>query len=551
MAATLSISFLPVRRWDAIVASLTLNILALALPLALLHVYDRIIPHESYSTLFLLTLGVLLALLCETWLRLARATLMAWSGARFEHTVGIQALRHLLGSDLRSAEKEGPGALLQRLTSIDKVHEHRAGESAMAMADAPFIFFFLAVMAYIAFPLAVVSMVMLLLSTLCALTFARYTRAIVKERTDVDERRFNFLLECIRAIEVIKSNAIEALMQRRYDRLMGTSAMAAYNTAYLAHVSQNIGGIMSQITTFAVAAAGTLLVIEQKLSYGGLAAAIILSGRIVQPVFRLQLLWSQQEQAKLSEEQLEGIFSLPQQPQGTESIEDLESIELRGVALKSLHHDGYLFEGIHLDLHIGETIAITGASGAGKSPLAWMLTGLIRPDIGGVYANGIPLDMIRGQQFRKQCALLPQRSQLISGRLYENITGFNTRDNLKDAIALSVTLGLEKFFASRPDGLGMRVGEAGETGLPSAVVDRIILVRGLVGAPKLIVFDEANLSLDAESDQRLLDYFKSIQSAVMLVLVTHRPSYLALAHRTYHLENGEIHRVVKEGTDVA
>lgn len=525
---------------DVIVASFAINILGLALPLVLLQVYDRLIPRQAVETLTLLALGLAGAIVLEILLRNARTVIMAWDGAQFEHRTTLSAMDHIIKADLKIIENDAPGVHLDRIHSIEKIRDYRSGEAVTAFLDIPFAFCFLALMAFIALPLAIVLVVILLVSFLSSSAFGHMIRPLLKERSRIEEQRNSFLIEVLKAIEPLKSLGLESFMERRYERLMGSAARIAGEQTALQQISTGFMGALAQLTTTAVAAVGAILVMQDNLTIGALAAGTLLAGRVVQPLFRLQSVFERDKDVSLHEEKLETLLQVPFLAGGNLNSNDIQDIELKSVTVYGKENKPPLFKDLNFKVRKGEVIGIRGANGSGKTSLMWLLMGVLKPDEGHLLINGVDSCKLSYETWRYQIAFLPQKPVLLYGTLIENLTQFDNKNNLEEAIEIACQLGLERFFAERPDGLSLKVGGGVETGFPSSVHDRIAMVRSLVGRPKLILFDEANLTLDSESDARVREYLCSKRKDAAVIMITQRPSYLAMADQRYILSDSSL-----------
>ena len=190
-------SALPGNMFDLEVSSLFLNILGLALPLSLLQVYDRIIPNSSSGTLALLVAGTGVAVILENLLRLARSSVTAWIGARFEHMAGCAAMERLLTSDIKHYEREGAGVHLERINALPVVREFYAGQAVLVLLDLPFVILYLAGVGFLGGSLVVVPIVVLAAFAFAAFVLGNQLRNALKDRVIADERRFNFIIETL------------------------------------------------------------------------------------------------------------------------------------------------------------------------------------------------------------------------------------------------------------------------------------------------------------------------------------------------------------------
>ncbi len=523
-----------------LVASLLINLLSLAVPLLMLQIYDRIIPRQGVETLAILAIGTATAVLAEMVIRGARTELMALAGDAFERRVQTGLFERLLKADINTIEAETPGTYIDRITSVDRVREYRHGETAMVILDVPFSILFMFITIIISPVLALVVTAILLVSIMAnRLTRAQLPRLSEKKK-NLDNRRFSFLLEVLDGIEVIKSLNLESFMERRYERLMSSTAALSANATTRSNFAQYVAAVLGQLTPFAVASAGSILVINQSITVGALAAVILLATRTVQPMLRLEALRTADQDTMRAEAEISKVLNMPLRPDGSQTCEQIDRLDLVGITLQPGERPEPLFKELNLTIQRGEFIALEGQVGSGRSTLLWLMMGFVVADSGEIRVNGEPASHFASASLRNRIAYLSPAPKLLEGTVLENMTRFQPNHYLDEAIEISAALGLSKYFAHHQEGLTTKVGNGLNSGLPTSVVERIPLVGALVGKPDIVLFDEANANLDMEGDTRLKEYLASLKGQAAVVMITQRPSYLAMADRTLRIENGAL-----------
>lgn len=516
--------------WHVIVATLVINTLGLALPLVILQVYDRIIPHQAVASLAILCAGLVGVVTLEFLLRLSRASLLAWAGNRYEHRLRIAAVEHAFRCDLPEFEKTAAGTHLERLAAVEKLRELRSGEASLLLLDLPFFFVYLAVIALMSPFLAATALLMIGFAWLAISRSGRRLRDMSHDRSVLDGRRFSFIFEVLRAVESVKCLALEHFMQRRYERLSAHSARLGHDLAVESLQASGTAAVVQQLMVIVVASAGAVLVVSSQITSGALAAAILLAPRMLQPVLGFQAFLNRRDKADQWQQDLDALFRLAAPTLSGADPGRFESLRLTGGGLQS-QAGQVILEGVDLDVRVGEIVAVTGASGSGKSTLMWALAGITDLSQGRLLINDRDIATLDRSAFRAQVGLLTQTTDLHFGTILDNLTLYEPERNYDEAMALCAQLGLDRFFSERPDGLMAQVGGSAESGLPLAVGRRITIVRALVGRPRLILLDEANSVLDRESDIQLLDLLLARRAEAAIVMVTHRPSYLRHADR--------------------
>lgn len=534
-------------RAELLFASCAQNILSLALPITILQVYDRIIPNQAMSTLgvFIVALGIVLIL--DFLLSLGRFYITGWTGARIQHKLACRAVDHIFRSELRAFEASPPGVHLQRLRGAESIKNFFAGQGLLLFVDLPFAVLFFVLIGLIAGSLALVPIVVMILLVFAGRTAGNKLSQALESRRGTDDRRYNFMIEVLSAIRTIKGLGMETMMVRRYERLQGSSAEASYNVADGGTWSRATGQMFSQLTAIAVGAYGCTLVIDGALTIGGLAACTLLASRSAQPMMRALGTWTQYQNARVSRSQVGGVLSMPLEssPEAPEMHPIRGNVQLEDVAFSYTDFDQCLFKDVNLRLDEGETIAISGNNGSGKSTLLGLMMGLLAPNSGRILIDGENVWDFDAVSLRAQVVYLPQKPALFQGTILDNLTMFRGDAHIDAAMQMAERLGLHEAIGRMAKGYETTVEHAANDGLPGGVRQRIALVRALtlVEEPKLILFDEANTFLDRKSDALLLEVLNEYKGKCAMAIVSHRPSFLALADRAYQIRGRSVHEM--------
>lgn len=524
---------------SVLLASLTLNVLSLGLPIVILQVYDRILPNAAVETMFWLTFGLCGILVLDGFFRMARSYVAGWSAARFEHNAACRAVDRLLGSDIGSYEREPPGVYLDRLQAIDVLRDYYAGQARLLMIDLPFVVLFVGLIWFIGGGLVLIPIALLGVLGIVAWYIGGALKQALAARAEIDDRRFSFIIEVLSGIQTVKLLAMEALLQRRYERLQESGASNTYRATFLSSVAQNLGSFLSNLTMVSVASFGAVMVISGELTIGGLAACTMLSGRTVQPLLRALGVWTQLQNIEVAQKRLDKLFELaPETDQmATEAPEIAGAIELRDVTFSYGADEAPVFSNLNLKLAPGEVIGISGHTGTGKSTLLMLIMGVFRPTSGDVLLDGVDVAGCDPYVIRPQIGYLPQNAVLFQGTILDNLTMFRGPEAVDDALEAARSLGLDEIIHRLPKGYETNVGDGAEDDLPAGIKQGIAMARVLAGTPRVILFDEANNAFDRKADLALKHALGKLKGKATMVLVSHRPSILALADRIYDLRD--------------
>ncbi len=516
--------------------------LGLALPIVILQVYDRILPYQATHTLTLLVVGLVVVLMMDGLLRVARGAITGWNAARFEHLASCRALDRLLAEPVGAFERVSPGAHLDRLSAINVLRDYHAGQARLLFLDLPFITLFLGLIYFIAGWLVLVPIGLFIVLGLLAGVVGMALRRALEARAGLDDRRYSFVIEVLSGLSTIKLLGVEPLMQRRYERLQESTAGASHAVTLISNMAQSIGWLFSNLTMVSVAAGGAVIVMQGGLSIGGLAASTLLAGRAVQPILRALGLWSQYQSITIARNRVAQIFETPAEaPQDGLTCEGLEgAIRIDGIGFSYGGEDAALFEDLNLEVAPGEVIGVSGQSGAGKTTLLMLIMGLLQPSKGVVEIDGVDMARLDPYALRQHIAFLPQTGTLFKGSILDNLTLFQGASAVTPALEAAQIVGIDETIRHLPEGYEMQVGDGAAAEIPTGLRQGIAMARALARRPRIILFDEANGGLDEAGDARLKKALAALKGKATIIIVSHRPSLLQLADRRYDLREGRL-----------
>lgn len=518
-------------------SSLLISTLSLALPIAMLHVYDRVLATGGLATFWVLASAVLVATLLETVLRSLRAGVVARIGGRWEAEAHARALEALTRTPLPRFERRGAGVYLERLSSIAVVREAYSGAAFQALLDLPFCLLYVAAMMHLSPTLAAVPVLLATLYLTLSLLLGRRLRRTVGALAEGEERRFNMLFDVLGNIHTVKSLGLEQQMLRRNERLILRCAEARRRLAALSGNGHGAALLLASVGTGLVAALGCIEVIEGRLTVGGLGACLLLSGRTLQPLSAALSVFTRAEVLRGAAGRLGEITGAPLPPPAPALAAPEGEVRIENAVVLRDHGDPIL-AGIDLVVRPGEIIAIVARNGAGKTTLLRLVAGHLTPAHGRVLIDGADLATVDADSIPFVCAYLPTQGELVRGTLLENITMHRPLFAGR-ARALAAELGLDQLAAALPQGYDTPVGEGGAL-LPRGAVQLIAIARALVTGPRIVLFDEANVFLDAAGDRAMHALLARLRKHCTVILISARPSTLALADRRYTLSGGKL-----------
>lgn len=540
------------RKPGVLLSSLGINTLALALPMVILQVYDRIIPSRAMESFAILMIVLFAAIVLDTLLKIGRSVLLSWEGARFDHSESMNAMNCILASETTAFDSKPTGFYLDKMSALEQIQEFYSSQSILLAMDLPFVIIFLSLIWVIAGPLILVPIILLTIFFIISSMAGSKLRIALKARSQMEDRRQNFVIETLNGIHTIKSMAMESLMLRRYERLQKSSAKSVCDLARINSVVQGIGATISQLAVVCFAGIGSVFVIGGELTIGALAAGTMLSSRVLQPGLSAMNVWTQFQTVRLAKDKVNELLTMPEEKSGSiqPSAGITGSLELQSVSFRYPEQQKDQLHNISLKIDAGESVSITGSNSAGKSTLIGLLSGFLRPDKGRVLLDDIDIERYNLEYLRSQIGIVPQHGILFEGSILENMTLYREGEAIEQAIKLSRLLGLDEIITRLPSGLDTQVGGAAVDTLSEGVRQKIIMVRSLVGHPKIMLFDDANANFDIKNDNRLQEVIREFKADRTLVIVSHRPSFLNLCDRHLILADGKLREISKPASSV-
>ncbi len=527
------------RKPSVLISSLMINILALGLPLVILQVYDRIIPNQAIESFSMLMAGLIAVILVDSLLKIFRSVILSWEGARFDHKESLHAMNHILDAESTAYSSKPTSYYLDKMHALEQIQEFYSSQSILLAMDIPFVVIFLALIWVIAGPLILIPIVLLGIFIVVSTKVGHHLRVSLKKRSTMEERRQNFIFETLSGIHTIKSMAMESLMLRRYERLQKKSAESVCELAKINSAIQGVGATISQLAVVCFASIGSIFAIDGTLTIGALAAGTMLSSRVLQPGLSAMNIWTQFQSVRLAHEKVCELYSMAEEESGNIRPETgmQGEIELKAITFKYPTQEKNLLENVSLIINANDSVSITGNNGVGKSTMVALLSGFLRPDKGQVLLDNRDIHQYDFEYLRSHIGIVPQHGLLFEGTILENMTLYREGEAVDQAIELSKILGLDEIISRLPAGLDTQVGGAAVDTLSEGVRQKIIMVRSLVGHPKIMLFDDANANFDIKNDARLLHVLEEFKKNKTLVIISHRPSFLNICNRHFKIEN--------------
>lgn len=527
---------------DGILAAFLINLFALVMPLFSMTVYDRVVPNRAEETLWVLAVGVFLVLAFDTVLRIVRAYILDTAGKRIDVTLSAKIMERVLG--MRMADRPASvGSFAANLRAFESVRDFVASASITALVDLPFVFVFFAAIVWISPWLLIAPVICIGLLLLISLV----VQAKMKELVDVTQRASSLrnatLVESLSGIETIKFTTAESSFQRKWEQATVFLAKTSSKLKLLSSSTMSLAQTLSQLVSVATVVAGVYLLINNKVSMGGIIAASMLAGRAMAPFGQVAGLLMQFHNAK------SGLASVDQhmqaEPERTDDAPFVHRnsfqgmIEFKNVSFQYPGSQQTALNRVSFSISAGEKVAFIGRVGSGKSTIQRLILGLYQPTEGAILIDGIDIRQVDPAELRRAAGFVSQDVNLFYGTLKENITLGSPYADDPAVIAASEIAGVTEFANRHPRGFDMLIGERGES-LSGGQRQAVGIARAVLNDSPILLLDEPTSSMDFQSEDSFKDKLRRFAAGKTVVLVTHRTSLLELVDRLIVIDSGQI-----------
>ncbi|AHG74923.1 LapA secretion ATP-binding protein [Mannheimia varigena USDA-ARS-USMARC-1296] len=534
--------------YQIVLASFIINFLALVSSLYVMNVYDRVIPNQTYETLWALSIGVIIAIFFEFVGRMIRGHLTDVAGKKADLIISSALFRRVMA--LRLIDKPASsGSYANNLREFESVREFMTSASLLALVDLPFLFLFLFVIYLVGGILAAVPLVMISIVLIISFVVQPKLSARLNESMRESSQRQGLIVEALDGIETLKANNAINWAQQRWDMYTAKVSAAQIKVRDLSNFVTNFATKVQQLNTVFLVILGAYMVHAEaeveRITIGAIIASVILSGRALAPVTQIASLAVRFQQAKLALKGLDAIVERPIERDSSRQYITLKQVygkvEFRNVSFQYNQDSPEALDGLNITIRAGEKVGILGKIGSGKSTMLKLASGLYEPMKGGVALDDVDIRQLDPNYLRSQVALLTQSERLFLGSLRENLDMART-DNLADDRVLVQALqrfGLLPLVQRHPKGLDMPLGENG-LGLSGGQKQLVALARMTIKDPKIVLLDEPTSDLDQGSEDMVLNSLAQWIGSRTLMVVTHRPQVLKLVSRVIVMDNGKV-----------
>ena len=527
---------------EVFVASLLVNIFALATPLFVMNVYDRVVPNQATNTLWVLASGVALVFIFDFVMKSLRGYFLDIAGKRADLLLSSATFEQVLNMTMQEHPKR-VGSFASQLQEFDQFREFFTSTTLLTLIDLPFVLLFIGLIFGIAGPIGLIPLLVLPIVLLVSYTAQRQLRPIIQDIFTESARKTALLVETLHSLEIIKALQAESTMQARWEQSQDQLASLGLKSRLGSLTTLNLIQLISQSTTVVLVIAGVYAIQAGELSIGGLIACTILTGRALAPMSQIATIMTRYQHALAAYGTIDRLMSLPGERDFKHQFlhrADLKpAVEFRSVSFTYPGQSVPALNSVSFQIKPYEKVAIIGPTGSGKSTIERLISKLYLPTDGSLLIDNTDIHQLDPADLRRKISYLPQESTLLAGSVRDNIRfglANATDEQILDAANFG---GIRNYFDQHPEGFDFQVGERGGF-LSGGQRQGIAIARALINQAPLMLLDEPTNAMDRQAELDFIQQLNQYGPNRTLILITHRMNLLELVDRVIVMRNGTV-----------
>lgn len=526
-----------------LLAAFVIQILGILTPVMTQVVVDKVLSHNTLSTLNVLAIGIGVVYVFDLILALAKNYLFTHTTNRIDVMLSQRLFNHLFALPLRYFESRRAGETVARVRELDSIRHFLTGTPLSSMIDMVFIIVYIVVLFLYSVPLTFVVIASIPIYAVLSLIVTPLFKTRLDEKFNAGAETSSFLVESINGVQTVKSFALENKFEEKWGDLQANYVKAGYKTTMISQTAGSLGQFIQKVFDLLILYIGAKMVMTGDFSVGQLVAFRMLSGRISGPVLRLVQLWQEYQQAALSVRRIGDIFNSPVEASVNTALQTMPrlngNISFDKVRFRYRIDASEVIKDMSFDIEAGKMIGIVGRSGSGKSTISKLIQRLYIPESGKILIDGMDISMLNPKQLRRQIGVVLQENFVFNGTVRENISIHMPTATVEQVIQAAKTAGAYDFIMGLPNGFDTIIGEKG-VGLSGGQKQRVAIARAILANPRILIFDEATSALDYESESIIQNNLKDICKGRTVLIIAHRLSTLKDADKIMVIDSGNL-----------
>ncbi len=530
-----------------------IQVLGLVTPIFTQILLDRVVVQRSTSTLIAIGSGLIVFSLFGVAMSSLRRYLLYHTANKIDLSLIVGFISHTLRLPLSYFETRYVGDITSRISENRKIRDFITGEAISTMLDVLSVFVYISLMLWYSWQLSLMALAVIPVFVINAVIFTPFLLKLSRESFAAKTSEQSYIIQAIKGIGTVKSMGVERNVRWRWEDLINESVRINFSgKMLLERLTVSTGVIQTLISQFTLLL-GVWLVIQEQLTIGQLVAFNMLVGNVVSPFKRLIGLWNQFQEILVAVERLDDVINSPlEEDLANESLISLPPIKghvrFEEVSFRyNLENETNTLTNLSFEIKPGQTVALVGRSGSGKTSISKLLLGLYTPTKGKIFIDGQNLNNVSLHSLRQQTGIVDQDTFLFGGTIKENLTVAHPQATMVELEEACQLAGATEFIEEMPLKYETQIGEGGGL-LSGGQRQRLAIARALLNNPRLLILDEATSNLDAESEQIIQSNLDTILKNQTTLVIAHRLSTVRNADLILVLDRGLL---VESGTHKA
>tara|TARA_B100000963_G_scaffold194636_1_gene169320 strand:- start:13150 stop:14853 length:1704 start_codon:yes stop_codon:yes gene_type:complete len=522
-----------------ILASIFINVFGLASAFYIMTVYDRVMPNSAYSTLIALTIGMGVVILFDFIIKLLRAHFIDIAGTNMEKEINNSLFKKITSHDTEFLSKST--GVAHTIREFEGVRDFFTSASMVAFIDLPFMVIFLFVIYAIAGPLAIVPILIVPLILGVAALIQPFLKRFSEKNLKTQQNKMMVLHELLNNVETVRTVAGGKFLEDRWNESIKSQTIAAASARGISNFALTFSQTGLQISQAAIVCYGVVLVGSLEITSGALIACVILSGRILSPLVQAGQLLTKLNHALSAFYKVNDLMMMDSRDEKTEDYK-ASSITDGNILIKNLDYEiegSKIIDNVSLKIDDGDKIGLVGNIGSGKTSLIRSLIGFYLPTKGNVSISNYDIQNIPAKKLRNHIGYCPQKVQLFTGSIFENIAAGLDDPNEDEVIEAAKLSCAHDFIPRLPGGYNYKLYENGSN-ISGGQRQAIAIARAIVRKPSLLVLDEPTSSMDGGTEDRVINNLLSLNYNPTTIICTHRTSHLMRVDKIAIMSDGKL-----------
>jgi len=526
---------------NVLIAALAIHVLALAVPIFFQIVIDRVLVYLSLSTLIVVTIGVVIAILFDAILNWLRGYFVLQTASRIDIRLARTTFKHLMGLPIGFFETSLAGVVTKHMQQGTQIREFLTGQLLTTLLDMPALFIFLPLMAWYSIPLTLaVVAVTLILAGVVAVMLGPYRRRL-RHLYRAEAQRQSLLVESVHGMRTIKSLNLEPRREETWDNAAAEAVRTYVQVRKISLIANAFSQFIDRGLTVTIVVVGTFLVFGNNLTIGALVAFNMFASRVTSPVLQLIGLLNNYQEVMMSVEMLGEIMNRPVENTGKRGLTPTlrGEIEIDRVTFRYPGTERPALRDFSVRIPPGGMIGIVGRSGSGKTTLSSLLQGLYYATEGAIRVDGHDIRDIDLAYLRGQSGVVPQEPFLFRGTIRDNIRMGKPTASFEEIVAAANLAGADEFIQNLPQRYDTQL-EEGAVNLSGGQKQRLSIARALLRRPRILIFDEATSALDPDSEAVVVRNLAQISQGRTTIIISHRLQTIREADAIIVIDDGQV-----------